>query len=221
MKSPSEILAYNEAIQAAKLAAIHAVLPDNYQWGSDAMEQFTFGKERAADAIAALTLPMPATPPTQAWKLVPVEPTREMWAAAGDAVQNNPDMRGRINVHHDIVSETVYRAMLAAAPAAPAADGLVEQGRCETTLTERYANPKCICGTYPDNLGPCLTFGINAAGRCVYCDHDARCHLDVAATALQSAAAREAKLRAIVTEHPGETDYDRREKLRQIAGFLE
>lgn len=43
------------------------------------------------------------------YKLVPLEPTREMWAAAGDAVVA---LESR---HHDAVSEAVYKAMLAAA----------------------------------------------------------------------------------------------------------
>lgn len=50
------------------------------------------------------------------------------------------------------------------------------QGRCETTLTERFVNPECRCPTYPDNLGPCATFEQGANGRCVYCDHLECCH---------------------------------------------
>lgn len=38
-------------------AAERAVLPDHYQWGHDAMEQFDFGKERAAAAIRARKRP--------------------------------------------------------------------------------------------------------------------------------------------------------------------
>lgn len=37
------------------LAAIDATLPTHYQWGRDALEQFVFGKKRAAGAIRALT----------------------------------------------------------------------------------------------------------------------------------------------------------------------
>lgn len=44
------------------------------------------------------------------YKLVPVKPTREMWAAAGDAVVALKSQ------HHDAISEAVYKAMLAAAP---------------------------------------------------------------------------------------------------------
>ena len=48
-------------------------------------------------------------------KLDPVEPTREMWAASGDAIMALPNAG---NTHHDQISEAVYRAMLAAAPEA-------------------------------------------------------------------------------------------------------
>lgn len=37
--------------ERCRLAAISAQLPSHYQWGHDAMEQFNFGKERAAQAI--------------------------------------------------------------------------------------------------------------------------------------------------------------------------
>jgi hypothetical protein len=55
------------------------------------------------------------------------------------------------------------------------------QGRCETTLTERFRFPECACGTYPDNLGPCLTWEEGGNGRCAYCDHGPVCHADLAA----------------------------------------
>ena len=35
-------------------ASKQAQLPEQYRWGHDAMEQFNFGKERAAVAIRAL-----------------------------------------------------------------------------------------------------------------------------------------------------------------------
>ena len=50
------------------------------------------------------------------------------------------------------------------------------QGLCETTLTERFANPECTCATYESNLGPCKIFEAGANGRCVYCDHEKECH---------------------------------------------
>ena len=55
------------------------------------------------------------------------------------------------------------------------------QGRCETTLTERFENPLCECDTYPGNLGPCKTFELGGNGNCVYCDHTKICHDDLMA----------------------------------------
>lgn len=49
-------------------------------------------------------------------------------------------------------------------------------GRCETTLTDRYAVDECNCATYPDNLGPCITFTEGDNGNCAYCDHNELCH---------------------------------------------
>jgi hypothetical protein len=54
------------------------------------------------------------------------------------------------------------------------------QGLCETTLTERFEFSECVCGTYPDNLGPCRTFGVGVnPKRCVFCDHKIQCHAAV------------------------------------------
>ena len=55
-----------------------------------------------------------------------------------------------------------------------------QQGRCETTLTERFDYPDCSCGTYEGNLGPCKTYEEGASGRCVYCEHDIECHHAIA-----------------------------------------
>lgn len=44
--------------------------------------------------------------------IVPKEPTREMWAAGGDAVVNHPSM------HHDRIIGDVWPAMIAAAQSA-------------------------------------------------------------------------------------------------------
>lgn len=58
------------------------------------------------------------------------------------------------------------------------------QGRCDTTMTERFSYPDCSCGTYEGNLGPCKTW---LAGpdplnpRCTYCDHALGCHLAIGA----------------------------------------
>jgi hypothetical protein len=42
--------------------------------------------------------------------LVPKEPTREMWAAAGNVLVN------RKNRHHDLITRAVWDGMLATAP---------------------------------------------------------------------------------------------------------
>lgn len=62
------------------------------------------------------------------------------------------------------------------APVPPAEGAGAPQGLCDTTLTERFANPDCRCDTYAGNLGPCKTFEMGQGGRCVYCDHEAACH---------------------------------------------
>lgn len=59
--------------------------------------------------------------------------------------------------------------------------GTTSQGLCETTLTERFEFSECVCGTYPENLGPCRTFETGAdPKRCVYCDHKLGCHTAIA-----------------------------------------
>jgi hypothetical protein len=55
-------------------------------------------------------------------------------------------------------------------------DGDGYEGRCETTNTERYANPACACPTYEGNMGPCRTWLAGLNGRCAYCDHLEECH---------------------------------------------
>ena len=48
---------------------------------------------------------------------------------------------------------------------------------CDTTATKRLAKACCKnCNTYPDNLGPCETFCQGGNERCVYCDHELKCH---------------------------------------------
>lgn len=46
------------------------------------------------------------------WKPVPIEPTREMWAAGGNAVCENA-----LNIHHDKLVRKCWDAMLTASPA--------------------------------------------------------------------------------------------------------
>lgn len=58
---------------------------------------------------------MDETPPVPAgtWVLLPAEPTREMWAASGDAINK---FGHRLKRHHDCYSTAVWEAMKAAAP---------------------------------------------------------------------------------------------------------
>ena len=46
--------ARRQALALAKTAALEARLPEGFQWGTDAMEQFEFGKKQAAEAIARI-----------------------------------------------------------------------------------------------------------------------------------------------------------------------
>ncbi len=47
----------------------------------------------------------------------PQEPTREMWAAMGDAVvQVHTDHGTRMALHHDLITQAVYKAAWKAAP---------------------------------------------------------------------------------------------------------
>lgn len=56
-------------------------------------------------------------------------------------------------------------------------EGHKEQGKCETTLTERFEYAACSCNTYEGNLGPCKGFEAGSdPKRCVYCDHTIACH---------------------------------------------
>lgn len=49
--------AEGEMREKAVAAAMNAPLPDNYQWGEDAMEAFNFGKTCAANAVDAALSP--------------------------------------------------------------------------------------------------------------------------------------------------------------------
>jgi hypothetical protein len=55
------------------------------------------------------------------------------------------------------------------------------QGLCDATMTERFLNPMCVCDTYEGNLGPCKTWEEGSNGRCVYCDHNRMCHINLLA----------------------------------------
>lgn len=62
-------------------------------------------------------------------------------------------------------------------PPAPRRPFTESQGKCDTTWTERFANPECSCGfTDIDGLGPCATYVGGSDPRCVYCAHLQPCH---------------------------------------------
>lgn len=55
-----------------------------------------------------------SAPVPEGFVLVPIEPTREMWAASGDAVNK---FGHRLKSHHDRYSDAVWKAMVSASPA--------------------------------------------------------------------------------------------------------
>lgn len=99
------------------------------------------------------------------WKLVPVEPTREMLDAGMDVLMNQCEIS--VNEYGDIEVETitprrVYRAMLAAAPSpegqeAESAEKLGERcidgGKCNHACTDRCFRREC-CSPFDDYQGP-------------------------------------------------------------------
>jgi hypothetical protein len=89
------------------------------------------------------------------------------------ALEMYPDPVTTEDFYHNRKCQTAIDGLNAVLDAIRAA----AQGLCETTLTERFVNPDCRCNTYAGNLGPCKTFEVGQSGRCVYCDHEASCHL--------------------------------------------
>ncbi len=79
--------------------------------------------ETLSAALAAADEQVPA----DGWVMVPVEPTREMWAAMADTLY------GYKNRHHDKVAGDLYRAMLSARPTPPC------DGRAEALEARRLA----------------------------------------------------------------------------------
>lgn len=68
------------------------------------------------------------------------------------------------------------------------------EGRCDTTLTERFDIGGCGCATYEGNVGgPCKTFERGVNGRCVYCDHEKSCHDKLLALASPASEEKEEK----------------------------
>lgn len=73
------------------------------------------------------------------------------------------------------------------------------QGRCDTTMTERFVNPLCRCSTYAGNHGPCMTYEVGGnAFKCVYCDHNAICHIELLTAENAALRARVERLEALV-----------------------
>ena len=72
----------------------------------DYMEDCCRYDKQASASLTALLSELDAA----GWQIVPKDPVRLMWAAAGDVVVLN---RGK---HHDVIAEGVWTGMLAAAP---------------------------------------------------------------------------------------------------------
>lgn len=68
-------------------------------------DEFGLSLDQAQAALSALD--------AAGYAVVPKEPTREMWAASGDAIVKLG------HVHHDAISVACYRAMLSAAQVKP------------------------------------------------------------------------------------------------------
>lgn len=47
---------------------------------------------------------------------------------------------------------------------------------CDTTMTPRNPPHFCNCATRTDQMGPCDHWEVGDNTRCVYCDHEERCH---------------------------------------------
>lgn len=62
----------------------------------------------------------------------------------------------------------------------PPAGSLMEALKpfCDTTMTPRNPVDTCVCIERTDEMGPCDKFEAGGNGRCVYCDHEIRCHPD-------------------------------------------
>lgn len=52
-------------------------------------------------------------------QIVPALLTREMWAASGNAIVGGKLAAAKLKKHHDLVTETVFRAVVDASPYAP------------------------------------------------------------------------------------------------------
>lgn len=82
---------------------LHMALQQIAWWEEQCRQQIARIEELEAHGHAQT----PAVP--EGYVLIPREPTREMWAACGDAVVGNT------SVHHDVVVRLIYRAIVAVA----------------------------------------------------------------------------------------------------------
>lgn len=51
-----------------------------------------------------------------------------------------------------------------------------EKPLCDTTMTPRNPSSFCNCANRTDQMGPCDHWEVGDNDRCVYCDHELRCH---------------------------------------------
>lgn len=85
--------------------AVAGAILDRFSGGSSGLDEMAeaIALDHADAALAAIE--------AAGFVVVPREPTREMWAAAGTAVVETRNRSG----NHDHMSEAVWKAMLAAA----------------------------------------------------------------------------------------------------------
>jgi hypothetical protein len=97
------------------------------------------GDKRASNCLPcaeALTSQAADAVPVEGWVMVPVEPTREMWAAMADTLY------GYKNRHHDKVAGDLYRAAVSARHASPSKSELAEARRLALEEAAAYHDEK-------------------------------------------------------------------------------
>ena len=134
-------------VRDAILAALSHPLPQGSEAMREALERLIAACDerglegQALEHARAALLPQSAEPsPDQfagagkampeGWMMVPREPTREMWAAGGDAVV------GYKQRHHDKVVEQIWSVMLAASPQVPVGEPLREVQSADAAFHE-------------------------------------------------------------------------------------
>lgn len=113
----AERYAYSECVAAASPASSddgRCPRPCNDRPGDSSMRACIEAGECGCIAFPASSgVEGEAVAVPNGWRLVPVEPTREMWAAMADTLYRYK------NRHHDKVAGDLFKAMLSALPAAP------------------------------------------------------------------------------------------------------